>query len=204
MGNGVFITGHVGNSFTAKNALPSTGKPGLFRRVAKGRPPKANPGDRPAWAQRILEARVRAGLSQTQLAEQIGRSQSTIADYETGASEPDFATLERIGVETDVTAAWIAFGVGDPDQGDGFSLGSFERHKHDRLFVFAFSQAAKVFYEEGLQADLSFLIKYTLRLLRMAKTPNGGAQAEDRIREAMDTEREEVRAELKAILDKRT
>lgn len=40
--------------------------------------------------------RISSGLTQTEFAEKIGISRSTIGMYETGAREPDFEILERI------------------------------------------------------------------------------------------------------------
>jgi predicted nucleotidyltransferase/DNA-binding XRE family transcriptional regulator len=44
----------------------------------------------------LREARARAGLSQAQVAEAAGTSQSAVARYETGAAVPSIATLERL------------------------------------------------------------------------------------------------------------
>jgi uncharacterized protein len=44
----------------------------------------------------LREARQRAGLSQTALAERTGTSQATISAYETGAKEPSISTLTRL------------------------------------------------------------------------------------------------------------
>jgi transcriptional regulator with XRE-family HTH domain len=53
-----------------------------------------------AIASVLIEARTRAKLSQQQLAERMGTSQSTIARLESGASRPSFSTLERIAKAT--------------------------------------------------------------------------------------------------------
>ncbi len=49
--------------------------------------------------------RTSSGLTQVEIAEQLGISRSTIGMYETGAREPDFETLEKIAdffnVDTD-------------------------------------------------------------------------------------------------------
>ena len=44
----------------------------------------------------VREARSRAGLTQSQLAERLGAHQSSIARYESGDVRPDLETLERI------------------------------------------------------------------------------------------------------------
>lgn len=43
----------------------------------------------------ILEARRRAGLTQTRLAERMGTHQSVVARWETGRTKPDFVTVRR-------------------------------------------------------------------------------------------------------------
>jgi transcriptional regulator with XRE-family HTH domain len=53
-----------------------------------------------AIASVLIEARTRANLSQHQLAERMGTSQSTIARLESGASRPNLSTLERIAKAT--------------------------------------------------------------------------------------------------------
>lgn len=41
----------------------------------------------------VKEARLRAGLTQTELAERLGTRQPVVARWETGAAEPAFATV---------------------------------------------------------------------------------------------------------------
>jgi transcriptional regulator with XRE-family HTH domain len=44
----------------------------------------------------LREARLRAGLSQAQLAERSGTSQATLCAYERGTKTPSASTLERV------------------------------------------------------------------------------------------------------------
>ncbi len=53
-----------------------------------------------AIASILIEARTKAKLSQQELAERMGTSQSTIARLESGASKPTLSTLERIAKAT--------------------------------------------------------------------------------------------------------
>jgi len=53
-----------------------------------------------AIATLLIEARTRANLSQQQLADRMGTSQSTIARLESGSAKPSFTTLERIAKAT--------------------------------------------------------------------------------------------------------
>ena len=47
-------------------------------------------------AQVIREARLKAGLTQTQLAERLGRERAQIARWETGGQEPSFENVVAV------------------------------------------------------------------------------------------------------------
>lgn len=47
-------------------------------------------------AQVIREARLRAGLTQAELAARLGRERAQVARWETGAQEPSFANLRSV------------------------------------------------------------------------------------------------------------
>lgn len=47
-------------------------------------------------AQIIREARLRAGLTQTELAERLGRDRAQVARWETGGQEPSFENLRAV------------------------------------------------------------------------------------------------------------
>lgn len=53
-----------------------------------------------AVASVLIEARMRAGLSQAELAKKMGTSQSTIARLESGSAKPSLSTLERFAKAT--------------------------------------------------------------------------------------------------------
>ncbi|RYG94213.1 MAG: XRE family transcriptional regulator [Alphaproteobacteria bacterium] len=53
-----------------------------------------------ALAQQVIEARARAGLTQAELAERMGTSQSAVARLESGKSRPSVATLEKLALAT--------------------------------------------------------------------------------------------------------
>ena len=63
----------------------------------------------------LRQARFRAGLSQSQLAERLGTSQSVIARWESGRTRPSLANLERVvracGFE-------LELGIGEADPGE--------------------------------------------------------------------------------------
>jgi transcriptional regulator with XRE-family HTH domain len=47
-------------------------------------------------AQIIREARLKAGLTQTELAERLGRDRAQVARWETGGQEPSFENLQSV------------------------------------------------------------------------------------------------------------
>ena len=53
-----------------------------------------------ALASMLIEARTKARLSQAEVAERMGTSQSTIARLESGAAKPTLSTLERFAEAT--------------------------------------------------------------------------------------------------------
>lgn len=53
-----------------------------------------------AIARELIAARTRAGLSQAEVAERMGTSQSTVARLESGRSLPSLRTLERYASAT--------------------------------------------------------------------------------------------------------
>ena len=53
-----------------------------------------------ALAAQLTEARARAGLTQAELAERMGTSQSAVARLESGKSLPSVATLEKVAAAT--------------------------------------------------------------------------------------------------------
>ena len=57
-------------------------------------------------AQVIREARLRAGLTQAELADRLGRERAQVARWEIGAQEPSFANLRSV-----VEACGFAFRV---------------------------------------------------------------------------------------------
>jgi transcriptional regulator with XRE-family HTH domain len=73
----------------------------------RGRPSKITFSDRPAWANRLVAARKGAGLSQVKLAELAGLSQSAVADYEVGRSQPSLRVMERIAKALDVEMSFL-------------------------------------------------------------------------------------------------
>lgn len=65
--------------------------------------------------QLVADARARGALSQRQLAERSGTSQSAIARLESGASRPTLATLERTLAAAGFALRCELVPLGDPD-----------------------------------------------------------------------------------------
>ena len=57
-------------------------------------------GEEFTLASMLIEARVNANLSQAELAERMGTSQSTIARLESGVAKPSLTTLRRFAKAT--------------------------------------------------------------------------------------------------------
>lgn len=66
-----------------------------------------------ALARAVIAARVTAGLTQEQLAQRMGTTQSVIARLESGRSRPSTQTLERLAAATG-TRLKISFQPADP------------------------------------------------------------------------------------------
>lgn len=155
----------------------------------------------PAWAIRIAEARERASLSQAELGEKIGKSQQTIADYEGGKPEPNLAAFRAIAKETGADLKWLIFGIeGDRDTLVGIAI---ESEKQNRLFAWAFHQAARLFAEEGVNADFSYLLRYTQKLLRLPDKDASEGEAKEAVLRAIEIDRAEFRKDIDDALKKR-
>lgn len=65
--------------------------------------------DRPPWARAIRARRLAARLSQGALGEEIGVSQATVADWETGRTQPrDAETITRLATALGVAPADVS------------------------------------------------------------------------------------------------
>lgn len=80
--------------------------------------------------QRLTLAREAVDLSQTELGEDIGAAQSTVATWERGKNEPDLATIRRIAKRTNRTPEWLAFEVGDSTPPDTIAMSEIDVRAH--------------------------------------------------------------------------
>ena len=63
--------------------------------------------------ERIKYARKHSGLSQADLAREVGRSQSAVAEWETGETAPRRNIVEKIASSLGVSAQWLEIGGAD-------------------------------------------------------------------------------------------
>lgn len=66
---------------------------------------------------RLREARKKAGLTQQQLADAVGVDRKSIGNYETGATQPTSANVQRLADAVNVSLQWVTStsGVGASD-----------------------------------------------------------------------------------------
>ena len=71
--------------------------------------------------ERIKSARKQCGLSQADLGKAVGRSQSAVAEWETGDTEPRRNIVEKIAEALGVSAMWLEIGgVGEDGRGERY------------------------------------------------------------------------------------
>ena len=80
----------------------------------------------PAWSfgDRLRKARREAGLSQLQIAERLGTTDKSVANWESGASSPRdiIETARMVEKITGVSAEWLVFGIRDREPAGSRSL----------------------------------------------------------------------------------
>jgi len=150
---------------------------------------------------RIVEARDRAGLNQESLGQQIGKSQQTVADYESGHPEPNLATYRAIAKATGADIKWLLFG--EEANSDALSRIALEGEKQNRLFAWAFYQASRLFAEESVNADFSFLLRYTQKLIRLPSKDASEGEAKEAILREIEIDRAEFRKDIDDAFKKR-
>ncbi len=84
----------TGKTIPAKDAFAKWRKDSEFREAYEALEEEF------ALAAQVIEARARAGLTQAELAERMGTSQSAVARLESGVGKPSVATLEKLAKAT--------------------------------------------------------------------------------------------------------
>lgn len=67
---------------------------------------------------RIRKLRVARGLSQSELAKQVGIGRSAVANWECGDKSPSCTRLQQVALVLGVSFEWLATGRGRPALGD--------------------------------------------------------------------------------------
>jgi transcriptional regulator with XRE-family HTH domain len=167
-----------------------------------GRPPKKSAAEIPQWAQRIKQARESASLSQGTLGEAVGVSQGTVSDWEQGKTEPNLTQYRAIASVTGADPIWLVFGA-DPSRSDSLSGIAAEANKQNRHFGWAFYEAARMFTEEGVNADFLYILTYVQKLLADANQGGDEASAKEALARKLEAERIELRRDLEEVRKKR-
>lgn len=76
---------------------------------------------------RIRIARKQIGLSQVDLANRLGVSQPTVANWETGVHDPRQLMLAKIAAALDITVAWLASGQRSDSEQDKHPAAAYLR-----------------------------------------------------------------------------
>lgn len=76
--------------------------------------------------ERIREKRKELGLTQKQLADKLGVRYQTVQAWELNARNPKPETVKKFAEALDVSANWLIYGEGDPDQISLLDLDAFE------------------------------------------------------------------------------
>jgi transcriptional regulator with XRE-family HTH domain len=87
----------------------------------------------------LKEARLRAGLTQTELAERLGASQPVVARLESGRANPRIATFERALAATGHRLAVTVEASGYPPIDETLITGNLQISPADRIRRFAAS-----------------------------------------------------------------
>lgn len=160
---------------------------------------KPNTFGRPDWALRLTQARISAGYAnQEEFAPKVGKSQSSYAAYETGETEPNLATWRRIGEVLNLSPAWLAFGTGtrEPGEGDTAVWASIETHHDNKGLMEAIHQVTKMLSDEQVGSNAAFAVRLSIKIVQEAQGIEDQLEARETIRRAVERERAELRQGL--------
>ena len=116
--------------------------------------------------ERIKELRTSLGMTQSQLAEQIGIGRQAIAYYEGGYREPSDKTINLICATFGISKKWLLTGDGDMKEptGDAKEIADIAKsvmtHTDDR-FRLRLVKAITEMSDEELRAFKEFVLKVT-------------------------------------------
>ncbi len=76
----------------------------------------------PTAAQRLMLARMHAGLNQGEMAERLGVTTATVQRAESGATKPRRTTYMAWSMATGVNLYWLETGTAPSPEGDGAAV----------------------------------------------------------------------------------
>lgn len=94
---------------------------------------------------RIKNARKKAGLSQTDLAERVGVTQPAVANWESGVHDPRRLMLAKIAETLKVSAEWLASGARSTLEADAHPAAAYIRRPLRHTPVISFADAARLY-----------------------------------------------------------
>lgn len=106
------------------------------------------------FANRVKEQRTKKGLSQPQLAEDIGLTKQTISLWERGVSRPDFEMMNKLSAYFAVNMSYLIGETDDPTVYDPTNEDGAD-----------WAESEVVFELEGLGSQLSQLSEETRRIV---------------------------------------
>ncbi len=144
--------------------------------VRSGRMPRRTILDteRPPWARSIRARRLAARLSQEALGQRIGLSQATVADWETGRSQPrDAETILRLADALGATPAEISpHSFSRP--GAALPVNPFQADELDQLFGSLFAALLEAMQAMEPAVPPAVVARWARRIWRLA----GGTEHE--------------------------
>ena len=132
---------------------------------------------KPDWSRRIMEARKALGLSQAAFGERCNSSQSAIADYESGRSEPSLETFSRMAGILGSSSQWLIFGLGQMFENNEVDFDIFPTYlatiRDDPVSEFIASQIEEELRKENIFVrDIELLLLMTVRVSKEFRRAN--------------------------------
>lgn len=124
--------------------------------------------ERPPWARAIRARRLVARMSQGALGQRIGVSQATVADWETGRSQPrDAETIGRLASVLGTSAAAVSpHTFAGPDSSE--LSNPFLADELDQLFGSLFAALLEAVRASDPAVPAAMVARWTRRIWRMA------------------------------------
>lgn len=112
--------------------------------------PQDDHGGVEAIGARVRAARLKAGLSQTALAERVGVSQPAVAAWETGAYDPRRVVIARLADSLSVSPDWLARGRRSPMERDKHAAAVYLRRPLVHTPVISMADAVRLAGDEDI------------------------------------------------------